>query len=368
MGLRLVAANNVQSYSKGTILFSPGDEAKTVHVVLEGTIVASQGDRQVILGPGAILGDVAFFREGAHSYHAICATDVTALHITKGNGAQIIANQPRIALSLLAELAHKVKGDELVFLQGREEKSAPPDQRASLPSGHPIFQERLPAEYGEFLFSVDVQCPICQTKFTGARVRTSRLQLQEQRTDLRSIYRKFEPNYFYIWVCPNCLFAYPERQYNSLSQTAIAKGRKAWRDNPPETPFAFDVPRTIHQVITSYYLAMNSFERVGASLEQWANLWLRLVWIYEDLDQDELVLQASGKAQHYFSESLSTKSRSSAGDQQLYLILGELALRLGQTRDAFTHFRAATTIAGGDPRYKRMASDRILDLRQRPSE
>ncbi len=363
-----MVGNQVQSYPKGTTLFAPGDVAKAVQVVLEGTVVASHGDSQVILGPGAILGDVAFFREGAHRYRVICATDVTVLNITKDNGPQIIASQPRLALSLLAELAHKAKDDELVFYQGREEKTESKVHSAQLPPGHPIFQEQVSVEYGEFLFSVDVQCPICQTNFAGTRVRTSRLQLQEQRADLRSIYRKFEPNYFYIWVCPKCLYAYPERHYESLSQTEITKGRKAWQDNPPGAPFAFDVPRTIHQVITSYYLAMNSFERVGASIEQWANLWLRLVWIYEDLDQPELALEASVKAQQYFSESLSTKSRSSAGDQQLYLILGELALRLGQAGDAFKNFWAATTIAGGDPRYKRMASDRILDLRKRPSE
>ncbi len=358
-----MAVNQVQSYPRGTILFAPGDVASAVHVVLEGTIVASRGDKQVTLGPGGIIGDIAFFTEGTHRYHAICSTDVTTLTLTKDNGSQVLASQPRIAFSLLYELAHKVNLDEMVFIQGIEKKSESPVDRGALPPGHPIFHERVSTEYGEFLFSTDVECPICQTRFTGARTRTSRLQLEEQRTDLRMIYRNFEPNFFYIWVCPKCLFAYPERQYNRLSHTAIIKGKKAWQENPPAGSFAFDVPRTIHQVITSYYLAMASFERVGASLEQWANLWLRLVWIYEDLGQGELALQATEKAQHYFSEAMATTSRSSSGDQALYLILGELALRLGQNGDAFKNFRAATTMIGGDPRYKRMASDRIQDLR-----
>ena len=55
-----MAVNQVRSYPKGTILFAPGDVASEVHVVLEGTIVASQGDRHVALGPGGIIGDVAF--------------------------------------------------------------------------------------------------------------------------------------------------------------------------------------------------------------------------------------------------------------------------------------------------------------------
>lgn len=359
-----MTANPVRSYPRGSVLFAPGDTASTVHVVLEGTVVASKGDQQVNLGAGGILGDVAFFAEGTYSYHAICATDVTTLNITKDNASQVLATQPRIALSLLSELARRVDGDELVFFQGVEQTDESKTSVGALPEGHPAFTERVPMEYGEFLFTTEVECPICGTHFSGTRIRTSRLQLQEQKPDLRTVYRRFEPNYFYIWVCPKCLFAYPERQYTRLSQTAIQKGKKAWQENPSSESFVFEVPRTIHQAITSYYLAMASFETVGASLEQWGNLWLRLVWIYEDLGQDELVVKAAEKAQHYFSEAMSTKSRSTAGDQALYLILGELALRLGDTGEAFRNFRAATTMTGGDPRYKRMASDRIADLRE----
>ncbi len=359
-----LAVNHVLSYPRGTILFAPGDAASSVLVVLEGTVVASQGDRQENLGPGAILGDVAFLTESTHTYHAICATDVTVLNITRQNGGKVLASRPRIALSLLTELALKVKSDEMVFFQGREQRSEAPKDVGVLPEGHPVFAERVPAEYNEFLFSTEVDCPICATRFTGLRTRVSRLQLEEQRTDLRNIYRRFEPNFFYIWVCPNCLFAYPERQYGRLSQKAVAKAKQAWQENPPAEPFVFDVPRTIHQVITSYYLAMASFERVGASLEQWANLYLRLVWIYEDLGQEELARSAAEKAREYFAAAMSTTSRSPSGDQALYLILGELALRLGDTAEAFKNFRAATTMVGGDPRYKRVAADRIQDMRE----
>lgn len=360
-----MTVNQVQTYPKGSILFAPGDAAKIVHVVLEGTVVASQGEKQIALGAGGILGDVSFFSDRPHTYHAICATNVTTLNITKSHGGRILSSQPRVALSLLTELAQKVQSDEMMFFQGLQEREETQSQSGFLPEGHPVHSERVPTEYGEYLFTVDVDCPICQTRFTGTRVRTTRLQLEVQKTDLRNVYRNFEPNFFYIWVCPKCLFAYPERQYTRLSQRAITKGREAWQENPPQDPFAFDVPRTIDQAISSYYLAMKSFETIGATLEQWANLWLRLVWIYEDLGEKELALTAAEKAKHYFSEAMSTTSRSESGDQALCLILGELALRLGDNAGAFNSFRAASTMSGGDPRYKRIASDRIADLRER---
>jgi len=131
-------------------------------------------------------------------------------------------------------------------------------------------------------------------------------------------------------------------------------GRYCW-EIPVDFNFAFDGQRTIQQVIISYYLAMRSFEIVGATLEQWANLWLRLVWIYEDLEEGELALAAAEKARDCFAEAMSTSARSAAGDQQLYILLGELELRLGNTGAAFNNFHRAATMTGGDPRHKRLA-------------
>jgi len=213
-----------------------------------------------------------------------------------------------------------------------------------------------------------VTCPICSTEFTGLRERTSRLQMERHDPDFRTVYRNFEPNFYYIWVCPQCSFAYPARRFNRLRRTAVEKGREVLLGNPVDFNFAFDGQRTIQQVIISYYLAMRSFEIVGATLEQWANLWLRLVWIYEDLEEGELALAAAEKARDYFAEAMSTSARSAAGDQQLYILLGELELRLGNTGAAFNNFHRAATMTGGDPRHKRLASDRIQDLRYRQNQ
>ncbi len=161
------------------------------------------------------------------------------------------------------------------------------------------------------------------------------------------------------------MFAYPERQYKKIRRTAIQRGRQYLEESPPAAfSFAFDGQRTVQQVITSYYLAMRTFEVVGASPEQWANLWLRLVWIYEDLKEEQLALEAAEKARNYFAEAMSTTARSAAGDQQLYILLGELELRLGRGGEAFRNFHTAATMRGGDPRNKRMAFDRIQDLRE----
>lgn len=363
-----MAVNHVKAHPKGTVLFSSGDVATAVYFILDGTIIASSGDQQVVLSAGGILGDVAFFKESKHTYTAICASDVKVLMINKSNGSQVVAGQPLIALSLLRELALQIPNTEqLLFFQGLEDTEASAKSESSqsgiLPEGHPVFEGRVPADYGELLFDTDVDCPICQTRFTGVRTRTSRLQLEEQKPDFRNIYRNFEPNFFYIWVCPKCLFAYPERQYKKVPKLAIRRGKAAWEANPLTESFEFSAPRTIQEVITSYYLTMKTFETIGASPDLWGNIWLRLVWIYEDLEATELALKAAQKARDYFNEAMSTTTRSAAGDQQLYLILGELELRLGNDSEAFRNFHAAATIQGGDPRHKRVATDKIQDLR-----
>lgn len=360
-----MAVNHIQSYPRGTVLFSAGDKAAALHFILEGRVLVTKGEEQMLLGAGGILGDAAFFQEGSHNYTALCVGDVKALTITKENADKLVAKQPLIALSIMRELALKAQTDELLFFQGKveEDRSQAPSASGVLPEGHPAFLGAVPAEYGELLFPVEADCPICQGRFTGMRVRTSRLQLAEQKPDFRYVYRNFEPNYFYIWVCPHCLFAYPERQFKKVPISCIRRGQAAYQASPPTETFEFAVPRTVQQVITSYYLALKTADTVEAPLDLRANLWLRLLWIYEDLEAEELARTAAQKARHYFSQSMSQTARSPAGDQQLLLILAELDLRLGNAGEAFRNFHAAATLPGGDPRFKRMASDRILDLR-----
>lgn len=365
--MRKLAVNQVQGHLAGTVLFSQGDLASAVYFILHGTIVVSQKGEQVSLGAGAVVGAVAFFKEENHTYTAICGTDVQVLQITADTINQIFASQPRIACTLLRELAFQSdEAKAMTFVHGVEkEELSTKSSLGTLPEDHPIYSERVPAEHSEFLFPVEVECPVCDTKFTGLRTRVSRLQLQEQRGDLRMIYRDFEPNFYYLWVCPSCHFSYPERQYDKLSVVNKRRLKNAWDGKSAAEPFEFDGVRTIDQVLSAYYLAMETFETMGATLEQWANLWLRLAWIYEDLEDEARNVEATQKALAYFTESMSQTARSAAGDQQLYIILAELNLRLGNEAEAFKNFHAATTMAGGDPRHKRTASDRIQDLRQR---
>ena len=125
------------------------------------------------------------------------------------------------------------------------------------------------------------------------------------------------------------------------------------------------MPRTIHEAFISYYLAMRPYEEIGASSDQRGNLWLRLVWFYEDIGARELALQDAEQGRMYFAETESSPARSAAGEPGLNLLLGELDLRLGHQGEAFRNFHAAATMRGGAPRLKRMASDRIQDLRTR---
>lgn len=361
-----MAANSIQTFSKGTVLFSAGDTATAVYLILDGKALAIKEDQQAALGPGGFLGALAFFQEGRYAYTALCSTELKALVITRETSRDIVARQPGIALALLKELAQQIPESQgLVFFQGRqeEERAAAGGAASLLPEGHPVFAGSVPVEYSELVFPVDAECPACGTKFSGMRVRTSRLQLDEQRPDFRNVYRNFEPNYFYLWVCPKCLFTYPERLYSRLSETAVRKWRGHIEANRPQGGFEFSVPRTFQEAITAYYLAMKTYEVLGAAPDLWANLWLRLTWIYEDLGAAELARAAAEKAKEYFTQSMATTARSAAGDQQLYMILGELDLRLGNKGEAYRNFHAAATMTTGDPRLKRVASDRIQDMR-----
>ena len=367
-----MTAIHVAEFPKDTVLFSKGEQALAMYFVLSGKIEIRTDTQQMFVSTGAVIGDLAFLNEWPHTYGARCETDVRALQLDGKTILDVFERQPRIGYYVMKEVAAKAAG------MINETKAALKEEGASetevtipvslnhlLPEDHPVFTDRAPETHDNFLFTKDVDCPVCKTSFQGTRIRVSRLMVQEHKPDFRTIYSDFDPLWYYVWVCPNCLFAYPARQYSKISRNMVHRAKRELERNPIADSFKFDERRTLHQVFLSYYLALRTYKITEATPQQWGNIWLRLVWLYEDNECTELIKYAAEQALKYFDEAMSTTWRSEAGDQKLYVIMGELCLRLDRNEEAFRYFRNAATIQHGDERYRRTAVDRIQDLRSK---
>jgi CRP-like cAMP-binding protein len=101
--------------SKGSILFAEGDEGDQLYVIAEGKLKlgTSSGDGREnllsILGPGEMFGELSLFDPGPRTSTATVVTDAKLLSLGQEKLLPWLAENPKVALQLLARLAQRLR-------------------------------------------------------------------------------------------------------------------------------------------------------------------------------------------------------------------------------------------------------------------
>jgi CRP-like cAMP-binding protein len=101
--------------SKGSVLFAEGDEGDQLYVIAEGKLKlgTSSGDGREnllsILGPGEMFGELSLFDPGPRTSTATAVTDAKLLSLGQEKLLTWLAENPKVALQLLARLAQRLR-------------------------------------------------------------------------------------------------------------------------------------------------------------------------------------------------------------------------------------------------------------------
>jgi len=101
----------VRMFKPGDVIFRQGELARgEVYLVHEGTVEVKSrvdGEERFLrsLGKGELLGEVAFFREAAHSATAVALEPVMLLVIPADRLEYLVRTNPELAIALIRQLA-----------------------------------------------------------------------------------------------------------------------------------------------------------------------------------------------------------------------------------------------------------------------
>ena len=105
-----------RTYPPGAVIFRQGDASNgEAYLVHEGNVEVRKrvGDAERTLRrlrKGDLLGEVALFRDAAHSATAVATDDVTLLVISDDQLEQMVRTSPSLALALIRQLARMAAG------------------------------------------------------------------------------------------------------------------------------------------------------------------------------------------------------------------------------------------------------------------
>jgi CRP/FNR family cyclic AMP-dependent transcriptional regulator len=103
------------SWRRGAVLFSEGEPAEAVHIVVSGRlkiIRAQANGRQnvlAVIGPGEMIGELALFDPGPNASSAVALEDVETATITNASLRPWLTGRPEAALRLLQVLTRRLR-------------------------------------------------------------------------------------------------------------------------------------------------------------------------------------------------------------------------------------------------------------------
>jgi hypothetical protein len=381
----------VRKYGADEIFFHWGDPGHEMFIILKGTVgvfinsLDGSPLQVATLKDGDFFGEMSLLEGMPRSAAITALEDTVCLVIDESNFEQVIAQQPSLAFRIMKGMSNRLRqqNEELSFLKqgSKPEEDAPGDSvvgsSASLPldsaiypPGHKSYGVTAPEAHGTYLFDSETLCPVCEQKFPVKMMRSSKLRLDKIDNDLRQHFYDFDPLWYAPWICPHCYYANFNFEFKQVSDALKQKIMEQGRELKTKVKADFSSPRRIDEVFTAYYMILQTLQVGKVDPSKTAKIWLRLSWLYSDVQDDEMYALTSQKALEAYSDSYFNARRNTSveQDQRLTLLLGELSLRLGQKEEALKHFRNSIVHKGGNNNLNRQAEDRLQELRSALNE
>ncbi len=222
----------------------------------------------------------------------------------------------------------------------------------------------------ELLFDKSYECPVCGAEFTSKMIRTGRVKLVSQDTDLRPKHQPVDSLKYDAIACPKCGYAALSRYFKYVTDAQSDLIKNNISNNFKGLPPA-GATYTYDDAIERHQLALANAVVKKAKTSEKAYTCLKTAWLYrgkaESLDKSlpdyEKVAGECAKEERSlienaydgFSTAFSNEDFPMCGMDELTVtyIMADLARRIGKFEEASRHVSKILT--------SREASERIKD-------
>jgi uncharacterized protein (DUF2225 family) len=350
------AATQAVSYDRGTAIFSEGDEADALYVVISGRVVLSQqteGRQKIlaVLKPGDFLGAVGAVTGRLHAATARTVDEATLVRMPAGTAVATIAASPDYSAALIRQLCSYI-----ATLEGGAE--APGDFLEAAHSGtydHTTF------------YATERVCPICSVEFSSLSARSKAIASVKRDSDFHYWYKGVNPAHYAVVVCPHCRYAalgeefegVPPRERSVLLDTARERQQfAAGQDLSGE--------RAADGVRLSIELAIMSHDARGGSRRKRGALYQRLAWVEREDEHADAEARYLRLALTDYEITYQNDTISDAAAVNLAYLIADLSLRLGDREAAVRWFDTVSRMPElrNHPEIQRLTRQQWSDLRE----
>jgi len=204
-------------------------------------------------------------------------------------------------------------------------------------------------------------CPVCGLKFTDYLVKISKLQVVSVDTDLRTIYRTIDPNFYDVILCVHCGYAALQNQFAHITEkqanTVMEKVMPSFKSK------IYPVPLSPKHAVERYKMALLCAVTKEVKSGEKALICLKTAWLYRDMSDEENEMLFLSNACKLFMDAFSSESFPVGhfDEVTVQLLIAELARRTGDIEEAIKWISAVMQRRKIGPALKRRA-DAIREL------
>ncbi len=184
-------------------------------------------------------------------------------------------------------------------------------------------------------------CPQCGTDYTSKQLRSRFVRTEARDADFCIWYKdlEYDPDLYYIHICPDCGFAGGELSKDNLKEEAQIVFRKEvtakWGQGD-----SYSHIRTFKKAAETYKLAIFTGKLTRQSNQMLGGLCLRAAWLYRKNGDQPNEKRFLNMALTYYLESDRTGDFTASGmsEMRLHYLIGELYRRLDESRKAIPYF------------------------------
>jgi len=206
-------------------------------------------------------------------------------------------------------------------------------------------------------YDKEIQCLLCDEKFTIKKIRQSKLAISKRDTDFCNYFTNEENPYFYeIWVCPHCGFSF-NANFKTMKPAQKEVVYKEYTKRIGK--IKLEEKRTLEDALQAYKLALLCGSIGEQDKTTIAGIILRIAWLYRFQGNPEEEQKYLAKAAKTFQEIFENEdlSNNPLGENKIIYLLGELNGRLGNLLEARRWFNILLSKRNVEPSLKNLARD-----------
>ncbi|MGM0652770.1 MAG: DUF2225 domain-containing protein [Bacillota bacterium] len=180
----------------------------------------------------------------------------------------------------------------------------------------------------EDFLTKEITCRLCGNGFKSLAVRRSKQTVKSTESDFQAIYERETPYFYYVFVCPNCGYAFMESFKNNPAESM--------QEKLTPLPDFFSEKRDAATAELAYKRALECARLQREKDAVLASLYLHMAWINRLRGEEE---KEKANMAHALSHYIGVYESSDQVDiSRVMYLIGELNRRLGNDKEAVQWF------------------------------